>query len=403
MKISHTLSCLAVMGMTLFTPALADCCGPPPAPQEKFLGKGWSGSVIFERMEMNELRRGSDTISPDQVLTERLNAGAARYAVPTKMTMDRISIQMRYQFDDHHSLRLTLPWRVNSMDMRMASRAGVGGGGHGGGHHHHQIALPQAGGDHAHDDDHGIADDHAMGGDHHPMGGEHAMGGHATAGGLGAGPSFMDMTMDQIDGLGDINLTYNYSFDLDGNPAWVGAGVALPTGRWDVRDGGGQLVHNMMQPGSGALGLSTEAGADFGLGESKFSIHPRVGLQWNATNPLGYQRGARFDYELGARYQIHDKVGVNLDLVGFAQGQDSTNGTLDPATGQVAFQRPEVSLADDVANTGGHYLFLAPGLRVNPTESIFLGFQYRLPLSQNVRGTQLGIDGWYRLFLSAKF
>ncbi len=232
------------------------------------------------------------------------------------------------------------------------------------------------------------------------MGGGHNMGGGAA---MGAAPNYMDMTMDQVDGLGDINLTYNYSFDLDGNPAWVGAGVALPTGRWDVRDSGGGLVHNMMQPGSGALGLSAEAGADFAIGDSKFSVNPRAGVQWTATNPLGYQRGARLDYELGARYQVHEKVGVNLDLVGFVQRQDRSNGALDPATGEVAFQRPEISLADDVSNTGGHFLFLAPGIRVNPTENIFLGFQYRLPIYQDVRGTQLGIDRWYRMFLSAKF
>lgn len=412
MKFRKSFPTLALLGLTLVTSAAADCCGPPPAPQEQFqLGRGWSGSLIYERMEMNELRRGTERISVDQVLTERINAGAARYAVPSNMTMDRASVQLRYQFDDHHSLRVTVPWRVNQMDMRMASRAGAGGGG---GHAHHRIALPQDEtsprsqtsylGHEGHDHGGDMAGGHDMGGGH-GMGGGHEMpGGHDMGGAaMGGAPSFMDMTMDQVDGLGDINLTYNYSFDLDGNPAWVGAGVALPTGRWDVRDSGGGLVHNMMQPGAGAVGLTAEAGADFAFGDSKFSIHPRAGVQWTATNPLGYQRGARFDYELGTRYQVHDKVGLNLDLVGFVQGQDNTNGALDPATGQVAFQRPETSLADDVANTGGHFLFLAPGIRVNPTESIFLGFQYRLPLYQNVRGTQLGIDRWYRVFLSAKF
>lgn len=126
-------------------------------------------------------------------------------------------------------------------------------------------------------------------------------------------------------------------------------------------------------------------------------------MLWNATNPLGYQRGTRFDYELGARYQIAPEVGVSLDLVGFTQGMDSSNGTIDPASGQVAFQRPETSLVDNVANTGGSFLFLAPGIRLQPTDSLYLGFQYRLPLRQDVNGTQLGIDSWYRAFLSARF
>lgn len=395
MNFKKYLSALTLAGLTLAGSASADCCGPPPAPQEKFQGgHGWSGSVVYEHMEMNQLRRGSDSISTDQVLTERINSGSAAYAVPSRMTMDRASVQLRYQFDDHHSIRVTVPWRVNQMDMQMASRPSAAGGGGA----HHRRSLGQMDYDHttAADNDTSMTD-HSS----HDMTNDPMSGGASPL--MAGAPNFMNMTMDQVDGLGDINLTYTYSFPLDEHHAWVGGGVALPTGRWDVRGGGGQLVHNMMQPGSGALGLTAEAGADLKFGDSKFSLHPRAGLLWTSTNPLGYQRGTRFDYELGTRYQVHEKAGLSLDFVGFIQGRDSSNGSIDPVTGSVAFQSPETSLADDVANTGGHFMFLAPGIRVNPTEDLFLGFQYRLPVYQNVRGTQLGIDGWYRVFLSAKF
>lgn len=394
MKIQRHLLALACLSLLTANPAAADCCGPPPAPQEQFqLGRGWSGSVIYEHMDMNQLRRGSDKVTPDQVLNERLDAGAGAYAIPTRMYMDRASLQLRYQFDDNHSLRVTLPYRINQMDMRMASKPRAGGGG--GAHAHHQMGGDMGGGDMGmHDPDAGMGEHGGGNGDPHGQGAGNAM---------GAGPSYMDMTMDQVDGLGDVNLTYNYSFDLDGHGAWVGAGLALPSGRWDVRGSDGGLIHNMMQPGSGAVGLIAEAGADIHFGDSPFSFHPRGGVLWSGTNPLGYKRGTRVDYELGTRYKVADSVGLSLDLVGFIQGMDSTNGTIDPISGQVAFQNPELSLADDVNNTGGEFLFLAPGIRVNPSENIFLGFQYRLPIYQNVRGTQLGIDRWYRAFLSAKF
>ena len=405
MKLFQGLSALALCCAFFAPPALAECCGPAPVAPEQFqLGSGWSGSLFYEHMDMKTLLRGSDEISADQVLTERLQAGATRYSVPTRMFMDRASVQLRYQFDPEHSLRVTLPWRFNQMDMRMASQARAARGGHA----HHKISLQmdghpghhagghQAGTEHTEHDGHDGETNQAQNTGH-----EGNTGGHARP--AAGSPMFMDMTMQQVDGLGDINLTYNYAFDLDGHNAWVGAGVALPTGDWDVRDRQGQLIHNMMQPGSGALGLTIETGADFRFAQSRFSLHPRASVQWNATNPLGYQRGARFDYELGTRYRVHDRVGLSLDLIGFAVNRDSTNGTLDPVTGQVAFQRPETSMADDVANTGGEFLFLAPGLRVNPTDDIAIGAQYRLPIYQNVRGTQLGIDSWYRVFLSAKF
>jgi hypothetical protein len=324
-------------------------------------------------MDMNSLLKGSEEVSADQVLAQRLNNGASRYSVPTRMFMDRATAQLRYKFDDTHSLRMSVPWRFNQMDMRMASKMPAGG---------------------------------AMGGQ--------AMGGHngqqmpgqvmAAPAMAAPPPMLMNHTMDPVSGLGDILLTYNATFPVEQARVYLGAGVQLPSGQWTVRDAGGQLVHNMMQPGSGALGILGEAGADILLGdESDFSLHPRVGLQWNATNPLGYQRGTRFDYELGTRYQVMPELGLSLDLVGFVTGEDSSNGTIDSSTGQIAFQRPEVSLVDNVANTGGSFLFLAPGVRVQPSDDIFLGFQYRFPIHQNVNGTQLGIDSWYRGFMSARF
>ena len=369
-----SLLAFAIFASSLMAgPVAADCCGPPPAPPNEFeLGPGWTGSIVFEHMEMTDLLQGSQEVSPDQVLAERLKAGAARYSVPTEMYMDRATAQLRYKFDETHSLRMSVPWRFNQMDMRMATR---------------MPASP------------------AMGGHNGQMGGGHMGGGQGMgAPAMPAAPMLMSHTMDPVDGLGDILLTYNATFPVEQARIYLGAGLQLPSGQWTVRDARGQLVHNMMQPGSGALGVVGEAGADIALGEgSDFSLHPRIGLQWNATNPLGYQRGTRFDYELGSRYQIMPELGLSLDLVGFLAGEDSTNGTIDQPTGQVAFQRPEVSLVDNVANTGGSFLFLAPGIRVQPTEDIFLGFQYRLPIHQNVNGIQLGINSWYRGFMSARF
>lgn len=398
------LACAALAG-----DAVADCCGPPPTPpHEVRLGKGWTGSVLFEHMEMSTLLRGSEEVAPDQILQERLAAGASRFSVPTEMFMDRATVQMSYRFDDRHAIRVSVPWRFNQMDMRMSRKIPMAGSG--GAMAHHRTLAQGIGGDM---DMGGTSMGDANGGpgmtpmepgamdmanDMDIANHDQSMGGHSQ-------PMVMTMdhTMDPVGGLGDIALNYSYTFPLDSSQVYLGAGLQLPSGQWTVRDSGGQLVHNMMQPGSGTVALMGEAGADIGLGDSKFSLHPRLGVLWNATNPLGYQRGTRFDYELGTRYQITPEVGLGLDLVGFTQGMDSSNGTIDPSSGQVAFQRPETSLVDNEINTGGSFLFLAPSIRLQPTDSLYLGFQYRLPLHQDVNGTQLGIDSWYRAFLSARF
>lgn len=403
---------IALLACTTLTgDAAADCCGPPPTPpNEVRSGRGWTGSVLYEHMDMSSLLKGSEKVTPDQVLQERLKAGAGSFSVPTEMFMDRATVQISYRFDDHHAIRVSVPWRFNQMDMRMSRKVSATASGGAGMAHHRALAQGMGGdmgmgdmpmGDNAGETGMTTMESGAMDMDNPmdmDMANGQSMGGHSQ-------PMVMTMdhTMDPIEGLGDIALNYSYTFPLDDAQVYLGAGLQLPSGQWAVRDSGSQLVHNMMQPGSGTVALMGEAGADIGLGDSKFSLHPRLGVLWNATNPLGYQRGTRFDYELGARYQIAPEVGVSLDLVGFTQGMDSSNGTIDPASGQVAFQRPETSLVDNVANTGGSFLFLAPGIRLQPTDSLYLGFQYRLPLRQDVNGTQLGIDSWYRAFLSARF
>ncbi len=407
-------SSLLLVGLfSLATPAAADCCGPTPQPPSKMRQtKGWSGFVTFERMEMKSLLRGTEKVSPDLVLTERLQAGADSYSVPTDMLMDRATLQLSYRFDENHALRVSVPWRGNRMDMRMASvHPGGHGGHHGHGGTHHRSSLlevPTLGqlgghdhGGHDHGDDHAGEANHG----HHPPEGDR---GHHGPGsthhhGSPVGPTFMDHPMDPVDGLGDIALNYTYAIPLENAYVYMDGGVQIPTGRWNVRDGQGELVHNMMQPGTGALGLTAEVGAEIGFGDSNWSLHPRVGLLWTAPNPLGYQRGSRFEYGIGARYQPVEALGLGLDFTGFTLGGDTTNGTIDPGTGQVAFQQPETSLVDDVRNTGGQFLFLAPSIQVRPSEGIALGFQYRLPIYQRVKGTQLGIDTWYRTYLSARF
>lgn len=213
----------------------------------------------------------------------------------------------------------------------------------------------------------------------------------------------MSMPMKPITGLSDINVSYRFTFPMDHHTAWIGAGMILPTGAWDTRGDNGQLIHNMMQPGSGAFGLIAEGGANLRLGQSNLTIQPTVSVTWHATNPLGYQRGARLDYGVSTQYQIHPRIHLGLGVLGAAITKDRTNNTIDPHTGLVAFQNPNESIVDDINNTGGTSFYLASQLHANPTENITLGLEYRLPFYQKLYGSQLGIDRQYRAFLNVKF
>lgn len=375
-----------LLGYAILTVAVAaDCCGPTLVPigEPKHLEKGFSGSLFYEHMNMSTLLQGSKRVSGRDIINKRLSQGASSYSIPTDMQMDRLVLGLRYQLDNNQSLNIAIPWRINQMDMAMMSRPSATAGGHA----QHQTTSSH---EHANPPVEGMGN----------MGGMSGMGGMNNHSGS---PMWMEMGMPQVDGLGDITLGYRYQFLLDKQLMWAGINLSLPTGSWKMRGSSGQLIHAMMQPGSGSLGFQAELGADLPLGESSFSLHPYLSAQYHGRNPLGYKQGTRLDFELASRYRLNDTFKLGLDLSGFILAKDSSNGTLDPVTREIAFQRPLTSLVDDVTNTGGSFIFLAPGLQISPSKSISLGFQYRIPIYQHVRGTQLGQDGIYRAYLSAKF
>lgn len=262
---------IALLACTTLTgDAAADCCGPPPTPpNEVRSGRGWTGAVLYEHMDMSSLLKGSEKVTPDQVLQERLKAGAGSFSVPTEMFMDRATVQISYRFDDHHAIRVSVPWRFNQMDMRMSRKVSATASGGAGMAHHRALAQGMGGdmgmgdmpmGDNAGETGMTTMESGAMDMDNPmdmDMANGQSMGGHSQ-------PMVMTMdhTMDPIEGLGDIALNYSYTFPLDDAQVYLGAGLQLPSGQWAVRDSGSQLVHNMMQPGSGTVALMGEAGAD---------------------------------------------------------------------------------------------------------------------------------------------
>ncbi len=313
---------------------------------------GLSVSTQYEWMKMKTILQGTVKRSPQQAIAANL-AGRpmmAMHAVPTQMIMQKFSVNASWRFTENDALVLTVPWIINDMDMLMGMNTMTG-------------------------------------------------------------IRYTPMRMDTIRGLGDISLMYLRDLwkDADIRTRYrltVGAGLKAPTGKDDHRNRKGELVHMMMQTGTGSWDALLYAGGTLAFGEhadggARWLVLPSVTWQINGRNKLGYKLGNRIDYTLSTRYRLTSAFNLKLDLDGVHTGHDSTDGTLDPATGLVAYQNPAMSMPDNVANTGVDSLFGALGFQWIAAPSVILSGEYRLPIRQRANGIQQVTDDWF--FLRAAF
>ncbi|MDQ6966684.1 MAG: hypothetical protein Q9M23_07165 [Mariprofundaceae bacterium] len=264
-------------------------------------------------------------------------------SVPTKMTMQKISTNISYRVDEDQAVVLTIPYLINDMEMLSA------------------------------------------------MG--------------------MNMTMDTISGLGDVSMVYLHNVYTD-TPIRtrkrfsLGAGVIAPTGKDDHRNRSGQLIHMMMQAGTGAWGGVLIANGTLAFGEhedrgAQWLISPSLTYQTNTINNLGYRVGDRLNADISARYRLTSMFNLKLDANGIWSGKDSTDGPID-SSGLVAYQNP-TSIIDNVANTGIKSLFISPGFQWVASPFIVISGEYRQPVYQKTNGIQQVTDHWYFLRASYRF
>ncbi len=354
------LALLILCCLSLPAPAGECDCASGPSEENPTAGT-WTLTFGYDRMDMGTLLQGTTRVSPTQAALDGLAAnGSPMFVVPTSMLMERFVLRARYALDERQSIALTLPQVLNQMDMLMA-----------------MAPMPAAG----------------------PGMGMPGMGMPMPA----AGPTFRSMTMDPVNQLGDIVLHYSYDvIDESDGRLTLGVGLKTPTGDSQVRDPNGRLIHAMMQPGSGSWDAVLTASGRVELDET-WAIEPALSYQLTGRNELGYRFGNRFGYDLGLRCQVVEPLTLRLDLNGIVTGRDSTDGTLDPVTGTVAYQRPATSLIDNVQNTGLSSLYISPGLTWRIVDEVGVTVQHRIPVARSVNGTQLVTDGWTQIQLSGSF
>jgi len=183
-------------------------------------------------------------------------------------------------------------------------------------------------------------------------------------------------------GVGDLTLVGSDRVFRQDDPlprrgstqAFVFGGIKLPTGRTDLRDAQG-LLPPSLQPGSGSVdGLVGVAGLR-NIGETTF-----YGLLAYKVNGEGQTGGARVQMGNTLLYDLAvDRVIMAtptstlfavLELNGMVADQNAVNGARDP-------------------NSGGHVLFISPGLQYLPGPNLILEASVQFPIVKALNGTQL--------------
>jgi hypothetical protein len=192
-------------------------------------------------------------------------------------------------------------------------------------------------------------------------------------------------------GLGDVTVlgkyrVYTYNFKGGTSRLSLVGGLELPTGDDDERDSAGTLP-TPLQLGSGAVDVI--AGGAYTLQTLDYELDTDLRYKINReANQFNF--GDVFIYNFSYQKRI---LPVTLP----DKGVYSQWNALLELNGSVAGKNE--SLGVDVVNSGGHSLFLSPGVQYVSPRAVY-EFSFQQPVLQDLNGNQLETD--YKLALSAR-
>lgn len=189
-------------------------------------------------------------------------------------------------------------------------------------------------------------------------------------------------------GIGDVALLGRYTFfkthTIDTTISFAGLlGVKFPNGKTNGKtDDGMEYLDSHLQLGTGStdflMGLSmSHIVQRFSIAANLLDVIPTEGK----TGDTKHQFGNTLNYDLTAKYRVYPAEFAPLSAqLFFSIG---LNGELR--------QREKVNGVEDV-NSGGHTIYLTPGVQVVAAPHWVFEFSYQHPVYHNLYGTQLGED-----------
>jgi len=171
--------------------------------------------------------------------------------------------------------------------------------------------------------------------------------------------------------LGDVQVLARRQLPVeDESPAWaLFAGLKLPTGSTQVRNGDGARAERALQPGSGTTDLVLGLAGRQGMGLSDALIG-QASVSQALNSREDFKPGTRIELSAGWSHAYSQNLGTVLQLNLRHRGRDS-------------------GLQSEPANSGSTTVDLSPGVTIGVGPSSTLYAYLQLPVYQKVNGIQL--------------
>ena len=172
-------------------------------------------------------------------------------------------------------------------------------------------------------------------------------------------------------GFGDIRLIAKYALLVSTRHLLVGgAGVKFPTGEYKLLDPEGAIGEPTLMPGTGSWDPLASLYHSYQILPHNLDGFISASYQYTTENSLDYRVGSTLIVNAGFSYRLTEKVTTSLQL----NGRQAPN---DEYKGQV------------VSNTGGKWVYITPGARLQATPNTALYAHVQLPVYQYVNDANL--------------
>ncbi len=199
-----------------------------------------------------------------------------------------------------------------------------------------------------------------------------------------------------LHGFGDLSLRTHYNFFHGDGGAQIGAafGVKLATGDTNIPDQEGIRNDSTLQPGSGSTDYSFTLDGSLPVSTNWWSFGEII-YRLRGTNSFQYDYGNDTLASLGLGWHVSPDIGmgnsVDLTLQTNFRHAPRDKGLITPT---LVGQRP---------STGGNFLYLTPGIRLQHSHGIAVYAFVQLPVYQHVNDQQLTSRYSIRMGLSQVF
>lgn len=213
--------------------------------------------------------------------------------------------------------------------------------------------------------------------------------------GPGGEPERADESGD-ASGLGDVSLIGRYTLfshhTLDTTTLVAGvAGLKLPTGSTSQHNNEGEYLDAHLQPGTGSTdlllgGAFTYVAGRYALSANLLASFPREG----ETGDASHEFGDSLNYDITTKYRISPSVVGEMPNALFVSL--GINGE---------YRQKEKLDGETVADSGGHTIYLTPGLQYTVGAHLVLEGTLQYALYHDLNETQLGED--YKVYVAATY